>query len=504
LKIVHDIFSWFLKRRIDRIEAFRNNPIETQQDVLHDLLLTARDTDWGRKHQFASIRNHADFIKQVPVSSYEDLYPQIERVLKGEHNVLWPTEIKWFSKSSGTTNARSKFLPVSNEALESCHFMGGRDLMTLFINNRPDNRIFEGKGLSIGGSLHDNPFNPNTRAGDVSAIMTKNLPAWAEYLRTPPPEVALLDRWEDKLNKMIELCPQENVTSMLGVPTWVMVMLDRIMEERKVSNMLEIWPNFEVFFHGAVNFQPYRDMFMTKYFPSSSVSYLESYNASEGYFAIQDDLGRVGEMLLMLDYGVYFEFIPLEDAEKEFPRSLTLDEVELDKQYALVISTNSGLWRYKIGDTIKFTSKYPFRIKISGRTKHFINAYGEEVMIENTDDAITRACDATNAVMSEYTAGPIYMSETQNGGHEWVIECSKMPNDTERFIDVLDARLREINSDYDAKRYQDMALGRPTIHFVPVGTFYQWLADRGKLGGQHKVPRLSNNRDYLDEVLKRI
>jgi hypothetical protein len=306
------------------------------------------------------------------------------------------------------------------------------------------------------------------------------------------------------MEKMIEICSQENVTSILGVPTWTVVLLENILERTGKKNMLKVWDNFEVFVHGAVAFQPYRELFCSKFFPSDQVAYLETYNASEGFFAIQDELGRVGEMLLMLDYGVFYEFIPMEEWEKDHPKTLLLDEVELDKNYALVISTNAGLWRYKIGDTVKFTSKYPFRIKVSGRTKHFINAFGEEVVIENADVAITEACKATGATMVDYTAGPVYMGGDNKGGHEWVIEFSNKPDDEDVFVKVLDDTLRKVNSDYDAKRYKNMALLEPKVHFVENGTFYQWMSKRGKLGGQNKVPRLNNSREYLDDVLEMV
>ena len=501
MRLINDIFVWFLKRRIERIDFFRDNPIETQQRIFSELITTAKDTVWGQKYAYKSILTEADYKNRVPISSYEDLFPEIERILKGEENILWPSETKWFAKSSGTTNARSKYIPISPEALEDCHYMGGRDVMTLFLHNRPETNIFDGKGLSIGGSLHANPYNNLTKVGDVSAIITKNLPPWAEFIRTPPVEVALLDKWEDKLEKMAELCQQENVTSILGVPTWVIVLLDRILETTGKKNILEIWPNFEVFVHGAVNFQPYRELFIHKYFPANHIQYLETYNASEGCFAIQDDLSKVGEMLLMLDYGVYYEFIPMDEFDREQPRTLTLDEVEIDQNYAIIISTNAGLWRYKIGDTIKFTSKYPFRIKVSGRTKHFINAFGEELVIENADEAVTYACEATDALLVDYTAGPVYIGDGSNGRHEWVIECAIEPSKQAEFIEKLDQKLREVNSDYDAKRYKGLALLAPIVHFVPQGTFYEWLAKKGKLGGQHKVPRLSNSREYVEDIL---
>jgi hypothetical protein len=478
------------------------HPIETQQALFTDLLHTARYTEWGQQYGYGQIKTIREYTEQVPVSTYEDIFPYIERTLKGEPNVLWPSQAEWFSKSSGTTNARSKYLPVTPEALEDCHYMGGKDMMTLLTHNRPDTKVFEGKGLSIGGTLHPNPYNPDTQAGDVSAVIMQNLPAWGEFMRTPPLEVALMDKWEEKLEKMAEICSQENVTSILGVPTWTIVLLDRILELKGAKHMLEVWPDFEVFVHGAVAFHPYRELFIKKYFPSPQVTYLETYNASEGFIAIQDDLSRIGEMLLMLDYGIFYEFMPMEEVGKEYPRTLTLDEVELDKNYALVISTNAGLWRYIIGDTVKFTSKYPFRIKVSGRTKHFINAFGEEVIVENAEAAITAACTQTGAVVSDFTAGPVYMEDGARGRHEWIIEFATEPGDREQFAQVLDETLRAVNSDYDAKRYKDMALLPPLLHFAPQGTFYGWMRQRNKLGGQNKVPRLSNDRLYLDELLK--
>lgn len=495
---------WFLKRRIERIEHFMAHPIETQQTVFSELIYSARYTEFGTRYNFSQIKSLQEYREQVPVSTYEDLFPYIERVLKGEPNVLWPSQVEWFSKSSGTTNARSKYLPVTPEALEDCHYMGGKDMMTLLVRNRPDTKVFEGKGLSIGGTLHPNPYNPDTQAGDVSAVIMQNLPAWGEFIRTPPLEVALLDKWEEKLEKMAEICASENVTSILGVPTWTIVLLDRILEREGAANMLDVWPNFEVFVHGAVAFHPYRDLFKKKYFPAEQVTYLETYNASEGFFALQDDLDRVGEMLLMLDYGIFYEFMPMEELGKPHPRTLSLDEVELDKNYALVISTNSGLWRYIIGDTVKFTSKYPFRIKVSGRTKHFINAFGEEVIVENAEAAITEACNRTGAVVNDFTAGPVYMGDGSRGRHEWIIEFSVEPHDAAVFLNTLDETIRHLNSDYDAKRYKDMALLAPKIHHVPKGTFYTWMGQRQKLGGQNKVPRLSNDRTYVEEILEMI
>jgi len=501
MTLLNTTLKWLLERRLPRIEAMKKHPGEVQQRVFNQLIRRGRRTEWGRRHHYNSIQTIQDFQQRVPVSSYEDLFPYIERVMKGESNVLWPSPVRWFSKSSGTTNARSKFIPVTSESLDEAHFKGGKDLMAMYIANNPDSRTFEGKGLSIGGSLHENPFSSDGVVGDVSAVVMKNLPSWAQYIRTPSLDVALMSEWEAKMERMAEVTSQENVTSILGVPTWALVLLDKILARTGKSNILEVWPNFEVFIHGAVNFQPYRDLFRQQVFPSSSVRYLEVYNASEGFFAIQDDLSRIGEMLLMLDYGIFYEFVPMEEANQPFPKALTIEEVELNKNYALVVSTNGGLWRYQVGDTVRFTSLYPHRLKVSGRTKHFINAFGEEVIVENAEIAVTRASEATGAVIADYTAGPVYMSNGTNGRHEWIIEFSQEPDNQQRFNQLLDETLREVNSDYDAKRYNDMVLKRPIVHVVPRGTFYGWMKHKGKLGGQHKVPRLANSREYLDDIL---
>lgn len=480
------------------------HPGRVQHNVFNQLIRAGRQTEWGQTFNYKSIRTVSDFQQQVPVSSYEDLFPYIERVMKGENKVLWPSPVRWFSKSSGTTNARSKFIPVTTESLDESHFKGGKDMMALYIANNTESRTFEGKGLSIGGSLHQNPYSVNGATGDVSAVVMKNLPTWAQFIRTPSIDVALMDEWEAKMERMAEITAQENVTSLLGAPTWGLVLIDKILARTGKANILDVWPNFEVMIHGAVNFQPYRELFQQHVFPSKTVRYQEVYNASEGFFAIQDDLNRIGEMLLMLDYGIFYEFIPIHEADQPFPKALTIDEVELDKNYALVVSTNGGLWRYKVGDTVRFTSLYPHRLKVSGRTKHFINAFGEEVIVENAEAAITQACESTGAVITDYTAGPVYMSNGATGCHEWVIEFSREPDNQALFNQILDNTLRQVNSDYDAKRYNDMVLKQPRIHVVPRGTFYTWMKQRGKLGGQHKVPRLANSREYLDDILRKV
>lgn len=501
MEIINSIVTWVMKKRIHQIDLFRKYPHEVQEELFQNLISTAKNTGWGKQHGYADIRSVQVFQERVPVSTYEDLYPYIERVIKGEQNLLWPSRIEWFAKSSGTTNARSKYIPVSPESLEDCHYKGGKDMLSIYVNNYPDTKLFTGKGLSIGGSHRPSELNAKVSCGDVSAVIMQNLPIWAEAMRTPPLKVALMDKWEEKIEKMVETTVPENVTSLSGVPTWTYVLLKRILEVTGKGSILEVWPNLELFTHGAVAFGPYRQLFR-ELIPSERMNYLEVYNASEGFFGIQDQRDTEDEMLLMLDYGVYYEFIPMDQFDEEQPKTLTLDQVELGKNYALVISTNAGLWRYKIGDTIRFTNLSPYRIKISGRTKHFINAFGEEVIVENAEVAITRACEATGAVISNFTAAPVYMESGKRGGHEWLIEFEKAPSTLQVFTKMLDETLREVNSDYDAKRQNDIALQEPIVHAAPQGTFMNWLRHKGKLGGQNKVPRLSNTREYLEEIMQ--
>ncbi|MBC6400093.1 MAG: GH3 auxin-responsive promoter family protein [Ekhidna sp.] len=490
-----------MKKRIHQIELFMKYPFEVQNELLEGLIKKAKKTKYGKKFGFDSIENYEHFRSKVPIVYYEELYPYIERLMKGEQNLLWPSEVRWFAKSSGTTNSRSKFIPVSNEALEDCHYKGGKDLLSIYFNNYPNAKMFSGKGLVIGGSHQLNQFDENSKSyyGDVSAVLLKNLPWWAQVVRTPSLDVALMDEWEEKIDRMVEITSDENVTNISGAPTWMIVLLEKILTRKSAKNILEVWPNLEVFFHGAVSFIPYRELFK-KLIPSSKMRYMETYNASEGFFGIQDQTGS-SEMLLMLDYGIFYEFAPFDEMGKDHPKTLTLNEVEVGKNYAMLITTNAGLWRYMIGDTVTFTSKMPYRIKISGRTKHFINAFGEELIIENAELAIAEACKKTEAVIDNFTVGPKYLGNGNKGSHEWVVEFLKVPNDLGRFTKLLDEKLRELNSDYDAKRYRDIALIEPIIHVVSENTFYHWMKSKDKLGGQHKVPRLSNTREYLDELL---
>ena len=500
MAIVNSIFTWYMKKRIHQIELFMKYPLDVQDEWLHTLISSAENTEWGKLYDYKSILTVQQFKERVPIQNYDTLKPYIERMLQGEQNILWPSEIKWFAKSSGTTSDRSKFIPVSEEALEECHFKGGKDMLSIYCNNRPNAQMFTGKGLVLGGSHQINQLCEDIHFGDLSAVLIKNLPVWAEYYRTPNMSIALMDNYEEKIDRMAEATIKENVTNISGVPTWTIVLAKKVMEITGTKNLLEVWPNLEAYFHGAVNFAPYRAQFK-ELIPSPDMYYLETYNASEGFFGIQDQ-SFSDELLLMLDYGIYYEFLPLENLEDENPKTLSLDQVELNKNYAVIISTNAGLWRYMIGDTVHFTSLYPFRIKITGRTKHFINAFGEEVIIDNAENALMKACAVTNAKIKDYTACPIYFSGEEAGGHEWIIEFEQQPTDFEKFVDVMDDTLREVNSDYDAKRFKDMALKRPKVHNAPKETFYKWLKEKGKLGGQHKVPRLANNREYVDEILK--
>ncbi|NME67060.1 GH3 auxin-responsive promoter family protein [Flammeovirga aprica] len=499
MEILASAINWISKRRMHQIEHFMMHPIEVQEYLFKDLISSAAQTEWGKKYDYSSIKNLDTFEERVPISTYEDLSPYIERMIRGEQNILWPSKITDFSKSSGTTNARSKFIPVSKEALEDCHYKAGKDLITIYLNNHPTSKVLFGKSLGIGGSLQKNHHYNDSLMGDVSAIIMKNLPFWAEFMRAPNLEVALMDEWESKIERIAETTTDKNITSIAGVPTWTLVLFEKILEQTGKSCLAEVWPNLEVFFHGAVAFGPYRETFK-KLIGRDDMHFTDVYNASEGFFGIQDTTND-DELLLLLDYGVFYEFIPMSEFDKENPKVVQLADVEIGKNYAILITTNAGLWRYLIGDTVRFTSKYPYRIKISGRTKHFINAFGEEVVIENAEEAIKAACKATQAEVRNFTAAPVYLQEGQKGGHEWAIEFKHTPNNQQLFIETLDKKLREINSDYDAKRYKDMALIEPKIHFLQPKSFYNWMKSRGKLGGQNKVPRLANHREYLDSLL---
>jgi len=500
MQIINSIVTWLNFKRLYQIDLFKKFPFDAQREVLFDLVDKAKRTEFGEKYDFKSIDSIAKFQERVPIQPYEEIKPYIDRLLKGEQNVLWPSEIKWFAKSSGTTNDKSKFIPVSGETLEDTHFRGGKDILALYTNNYPETAIFKGKGLTLGGSHEINKINNQSFYGDLSAILIENLPFWTYFIKTPNQEIALLSEWEEKMEKIANATLKENVTNLAGVPSWMLVLIRYLLDRTGKSNLLEIWPNLELFIHGGVSFGPYREQY-EKLIPSKKMNYMETYNASEGFFAIQDR-PEEKDMLLMLDYGIFYEFIPMDELNKENPKALHIDDVELNKNYAIVISTNSGLWRYLIGDTVIFTSLYPHKIKISGRTKHFINAFGEEVIIENAEKALKEATLQTGALIKDYTAAPIFMKEDQKGGHQWLIDFEKMPADLDQFAHILDVTLQQINSDYEAKRYKNITLDKPVVSVAKKDLFYKWLKAKGKIGGQNKVPRLANNRKYMDELLK--
>lgn len=499
MEIINPVISWYFKKRISQIERFMDYPHEVQNDLLKNLIYKARYTEWGKKHDFSSIRNYEHFKRRVPVAEYDNIKPYVERLIKGEKNLLWPGSIKWFAKSSGTTNDKSKYIPISNDSLHGCHYKGSRDVLATYCHNRPDTLIFKGKGLVMGGSNNVSELNKNSCFGDLSAILLKNLPFWAEILHTPGSSIALLDDWENKLNEIVKKTITKNVTSISGVPSWNLILLKRILELTGKSNILEVWPNLELFIHGGVSFTPYKKHF-ENIIPGNNMYYLEAYNASEGFFAVQD-IKESEEMLLMLDYGIYYEFMPMEEIGKESPELLSLEQVETGKNYALVISTNGGLWRYMIGDTVTITNKFPYRIKVSGRTRNYINAFGEEVIVDNVDKALIKACKATNSITKEYTGAPVYLNEKRFAAHEYLIEFEEAPKDLKHFSEIFDRELQSVNSDYEAKRCGDIMLQNLIVKPMPEGTFYHWMKKRGKIGGQNKVPRLYNTRKYVDDIL---
>ena len=497
MKLLSPAISTLARMRIWSIEQWVNDPVRAQFIVWQDLIAAGQYTEFGRQHRFSSLQSLHDFKKRLPIFDYEALKGFIERMMKGEENLLWNTPVTWFAKSSGTTGDKSKFIPVSDESLKENHYRASKDVLSFYYAAHPNSELLTGKGLVIGGSHQINSVNAEVQYGDLSAVILQNSPFWANWLRTPDLSIALMDEWESKLEKLAQTTIHENVTSMAGVPTWLIVLLKRVLEITGKSTIMEVWPGLELYMHGGVRFVPYKQQF--EKLIGAPINYLEMYNASEGFFAAQDDVHEDG-MLLMCDHGIFYEFMPINEYGSEHPKTIQLDEVEIDKNYALIISTKGGLWRYLIGDTIQFTSLRPFRIKVSGRLKHYINAFGEEVIVDNTDKAIAMASEKTGAIVNDYTAAPVYFSDAANGAHEWLIEFEKDPHDLNQFIYELDASLKSSNSDYEAKRYHDIALGMPIVTSIRKNTFKDWLASKGKLGGQHKVPRLSNDRKLLEEL----
>ena len=500
MDILTRTISLVLRKRLKEIERFGDEADQIQDKQLRMLLDKAKGTLWGQAYDYKSIRTYADYRERVPIQTYDDLKPYINRMIKGEKNVLWPSTVKWYAKSSGTTSDKSKFLPVTNEILHGCHYQGGYDTVTIYLRNRPDSRFFAGKGLILGGSHSLSPLNQQAHQGDLSAILIQNIPALGGMVRVPKKKIILMDEWESKIKAIVESTWNRNVSNLSGVPSWMLVLLKAILARAGKTNLAEVWPNLEVFFHGGISFEPYRDLYKSL-IDSPKMRYMETYNASEGFFGLQDDPDE-HTLLLMLDYGIFYEFIPMSEISDEHPKAIPLSEARTGVNYAMLISTAGGLWRYEIGDTIRFTSTRPYKFVISGRVKHYINAFGEELMVNNADKAIAIACRQTGAVVKEYTAAPLFLLDKAKGRHQWFIEFEKRPRSVETFATILDKALQEVNSDYEAKRYKEISLQPLEVIVAREGVFYEWLSRKGKLGGQHKIPRLSNSRNYLEELLE--
>ena len=495
--LFNSIASWILKKRIHQIELFMKYPQEVQTELLGTLLNKAQKTETGLRYDFKNIKDYSEFRNTVPLCTYETIAPQIERCRKGDQNIFWPTPIKWFAKSSGTTNAKSKFIPVSNEALEDCHYKAGKDMLSLYFNNNPDSQLLSGKCLRLGGS-HELYNENNSYFGDLSAIIIQNMPFWAELSSTPGSKTSLISEWETKMKAIVSETLPEKVTSLAGVPSWMLLLLQKVLDETKSKTITAVWPEAEVYFHGGINFKPYREIYQSL-FPKKGFKFYEIYNASEGFFGIQDR-NNADDLLLMLDYGIFYEFIPFQaEGVAAEPQVIPLEEVELETNYELAITTNAGLWRYRIGDTVRFTNLSPYRIQVTGRTKSHINVFGEELIIDNAENAISRVGKMTNSLVSNFSAAPIFMESNTRGAHEWIVEFEKEPQDLKQFSILLDQALQELNSDYEAKRKS--SLEQLQLHKAKKGLFYKWLASNNKLGGQHKIPRLSNSRVFLEELI---
>lgn len=495
-KLISKIFD----SRLKEIDLYSTDAGSIQEKVLRKLIGDAKNTEWGQQYNYKQIKDYENFRSKVPIQSYEEIKPYVERTREGENNLLWPSHIRWFAKSSGTTNDKSKFVPVSREGLQNIHYRGGKDTVALYLRMNPESRFFSGKGLILGGSHSPNLNLKHSLVGDLSAILIQNVNPLINLIRVPSKEIALMNEWESKIERIVQSTIHLNITNLSGVPSWFLVLIKHILEVTGKESLEEVWPNLEVFFHGGVSFAPYREQYQ-QIIRSEKMHYVETYNASEGFFGTQNDLSDPA-MLLMIDYGIFYEFITLDEIDKESPKAICLTDIELGKNYAMIISTSCGLWRYLIGDTIKFTSKNPYKFVITGRTKHFINAFGEELIIDNAEKGLTKACKLSGAIVSEYSAAPVFMDKQAKCRHQWLVEFAKLPDSIEHFASVLDATLKEVNSDYEAKRYKNIALQPLEVIPARKNLFHDWLKEKGKLGGQHKVPRLSNTRDYIEDMLK--
>lgn len=499
MDILTRTISLVFRRRQMEIERFGQDVDLIQRKQLYALLATAETTEWGLQHDFKRIRTYEDFRQRLPLQIYDDIKPYVNRMINGERNILWPSVVRWYAKSSGTTHDKSKFLPITPEILKGCHYKGGFDCVAIYLRNNPESRFFSRKGLILGGSHSPSPLNAHAHQGDLSAVLLQNLNPLVNLIRIPKKQIILMDEWESKIKAIVENTWNKDVNSLSGVPSWMLVLIKSVLKKAGKESLTDVWPNMEVFFHGGISFEPYRDQYKAL-IPSGKMHYMETYNASEGFFGIQDDPSDPG-LLLMPDYGIFYEFIPINEVDTPNPTILPLESVEMGKNYALVITTSGGLWRYQIGDTVRFTSLFPHKVVISGRTKHYINAFGEELMIDNTDKAIAAACRSTGAKVKEYTVAPLFILDKAKGRHQWFIEFDKPPGSLTGFAFTLDQTLQQLNSDYEAKRYKDISLQPLEIIVAREGAFYTWLKEKGKLGGQHKIPRLSNDRTYLERML---
>jgi len=498
MNIINQTAYRIMKKRFRKVERYINDPVGVQQQVFEMLIKSGRNTEWGHKYHYSDIRSWNDFDKQVPISTYPDLYPYIERLMKGEQRLLWNQDVRWFAKSSGTTGKASKFIPVTPDALYNCHYKGGKDMVAIYCNMFYDTHLFTGYNLALGGSRQE---NKDTKAfcGDVSAILMDNLPAWAEYFRFPRKNVALMQEWETKLQALIKSTYNRNIVSLSGVPSWMSVLLQKSLEFTGKNNIMEMWPNLETFFYGGVHFDPYRKKF-DQLIGNPDMHYINIYNASEGFFGVQDQPDS-SDMLLLLDNGVFYEFIPTEELDTAQPKAISLADVKTGTNYAMIISTNSGLWRYVIGDTVTFTSLRPYRIQITGRTKNFINVCGEELIVDNAIQALNTTCAETSCEVKEFTAAPYFSEDGKPVGHQWLVEFETEPSNLDVFAEKLDKNLQTVNTDYRSKRYKDLILRPLQLSVAPEGTFFEWQKQHNRLGGQSKVPRLNNSRETIDPLL---
>ncbi|MBP7097714.1 MAG: GH3 auxin-responsive promoter family protein [Prevotella sp.] len=499
MNITSIVGKLFLPRQ-KQLESYLSHGEELQHEVLKKLIERGKDTEYGRKHLFNNVNSYEDFISNVSVNTYEELKGDIDRMRHGEENVLWRGQVKWYAKSSGTTNDKSKFIPVSQDGLNHIHYQGGKDVVALYLMMNPGSKMFDGKGLILGGSHSPNYNVANSLVGDLSAILIENINPLANLVRVPKKQTALLSDFDIKRDRIARECVNLNVTNISGVPSWMLSVLVRVMEISGKKHLQDVWPNLEVFFHGGIAFTPYRSQY-EQLITSPNMHYMETYNASEGFFGIQNDTTDKS-MLLMLDYDVFYEFIPMDEFGSDNPTIVPLEGIEVGKNYAMLITTSCGLWRYMIGDTVSFTSKNPYKFVITGRTKYFINAFGEELIMDNAENGLDYACKLTGAEVSEYTAAPVYMDSKAKCRHQWLIEFAKEPADINQFATILDKKLQELNSDYEAKRFHDVTLQHLEVVKARTGLFNDWLKAKGKLGGQHKIPRLSNSRKNIDELLE--